>query len=140
MALRVSRETINDTVEAKREGRPQTIRSRVHVTKCRWLEQSGCVASCQSMCKHPTQDFFNNEFGLPLTMNPNYETLSCELVFGQSPPSQEEDIASAEGCLSSCNTGVGVGTDAPCHQLPNTAAYLARLEEARAVRDEQESA
>ena len=26
---------------------------------------------CVNMCKIPTQDFFTNEFGLPLTMNPS---------------------------------------------------------------------
>lgn len=31
----------------------------------------------------PTQDFFNKDIGLPLTMNPNFEDLSCEMIFGQ---------------------------------------------------------
>lgn len=37
----------------------------------RYLENSGCVGMCVNMCKIPTQDFFNNEFGLPLTMTPS---------------------------------------------------------------------
>lgn len=37
----------------------------------RYLENSGCVGMCVNMCKIPTQDFFTNEFGLPLTMMPS---------------------------------------------------------------------
>ena len=37
----------------------------------RYLENSGCVGMCVNMCKIPTQDFFTNEFGLPLTMIPS---------------------------------------------------------------------
>lgn len=37
----------------------------------RYLENSGCVGQCVNMCKIPTQDFFTNEFGLPLTMIPS---------------------------------------------------------------------
>lgn len=37
----------------------------------RYLENSGCVGMCVNMCKTPTQDFFTNEFGLPLTMIPS---------------------------------------------------------------------
>ena len=37
----------------------------------RYLENSGCVGMCVNMCKLPTQEFFTNEFGLPLTMNPS---------------------------------------------------------------------
>jgi hypothetical protein len=36
--------------------------------------------------KLPTQRFFTDTFGLPLTMNPNFEDLSCEMIFGQAPP------------------------------------------------------
>jgi hypothetical protein len=39
----------------------------------------------------PTQDFFTHQFGLPLTMNPNLEDLSCEMIFGQAPPPIEQD-------------------------------------------------
>jgi hypothetical protein len=46
-------------------------RSEVRIEKCRYLESSGCVGMCVNMCKVPTQDFFTNEFGLPLTMDPS---------------------------------------------------------------------
>lgn len=42
-----------------------------HFLPPRYLENSGCVGMCVNMCKIPTQDFFTNEFGLPLTMIPS---------------------------------------------------------------------
>lgn len=46
-------------------------RSGVHIKKCRYLENVGCVGMCVNMCKFPTQDFFTNEIGIPLTMTPS---------------------------------------------------------------------
>lgn len=74
--------------------------SGVQITKCRYLEQSGCVGMCVNMCKLPTQDFFTDQFGLPLTMNPNFEDMSCEMIFGQLPPSLEEDSSLNQPCYS----------------------------------------
>jgi hypothetical protein len=48
----------------------------------RYLENSGCVGMCVNMCKIPTQDFFTNEFGLPLTMIPSkslFMLSNCDL-------------------------------------------------------------
>ncbi|XP_065632498.1 beta-carotene isomerase D27, chloroplastic-like [Quercus suber] len=55
---------------------------------------------CVNMCKFPTQDFFTNEFGLPLTMIPNFEDMSCEMVYGQVPPQFEEDPVSKQPCYA----------------------------------------
>jgi hypothetical protein len=41
--------------------------------------------------QRPTETFFGEKFGLPLTMNPNFEDLSCEMIFGQVPPPIEQD-------------------------------------------------
>ncbi|KAL5148398.1 Beta-carotene isomerase D27, chloroplastic [Glycine soja] len=65
-----------------------------------YLENSGCVGMCVNMCKIPTQDFFTNEFGLPLTMTPNFEDMSCDMVYGQSPPTFEEDPVSKQPCYA----------------------------------------
>ncbi|KAH0909438.1 beta-carotene isomerase D27, chloroplastic [Brassica rapa] len=75
-------------------------RSGVRIKKCRYLESSGCVGMCVNMCKIPTQDFFTNEFGLPLTMNPNFDDMSCEMIYGQVPPSFEDDPATKQPCLA----------------------------------------
>jgi hypothetical protein len=47
----------------------------------------------------PTQSFFTNDFGMPLTMNPNFEDLSCEMVFGQAPPPLEQDPVYTQSCF-----------------------------------------
>ncbi|KAL5551523.1 hypothetical protein UlMin_001699 [Ulmus minor] len=88
----------SEVVEVEVNGEKQ--RSGVLIKKCRYLENSGCVGMCVNMCKIPTQDFFTNEFGLPLTMIPNFEDMSCEMVYGQAPPPFEEDPVSKQPCFS----------------------------------------
>ncbi|WP_404784538.1 DUF4033 domain-containing protein [Altericista sp. CCNU0014] len=90
-------------------GRPRSQRSGVHIKKCRYLEQSGCVGMCINMCKLPTQSFFTQEFGIPLTMTPNFEDLSCEMAFGQLPPPLETEAAYHQPCLiGQCVTAAAV--------------------------------
>ncbi|CAN1254772.1 Beta-carotene isomerase D27, chloroplastic [Linum perenne] len=89
----------SEVIEVEINGVKQ--RSGVRIKKCRYLENSGCVGMCVNMCKIPTQDFFTNEFGLPLTMNPNFEDMSCEMIYGQAPPSFEEDPVSKQPCFPS---------------------------------------
>lgn len=74
-------------------------KSGVHIKKCRYLEQSHCVGLCVNMCKLPTQTFFTQDFGIPLTMTPNFEDYSCDMVFGQAPPPLETEAAYAQPCL-----------------------------------------
>lgn len=73
--------------------------SGVHIEKCRYLEQSRCVGMCVNMCKLPTQAFFTEGFGIPLTMTPNFEDFSCEMVFGQPAPPLETEDAYRTPCL-----------------------------------------
>jgi hypothetical protein len=80
-------------------------KSCLHIRKCRYLEQSGCVGMCINMCKLPTQDFFTNSFGIPVTMTPNFEDLSCEMVFGKvAPPIQQDPAYNQECLLNHCPT------------------------------------
>ncbi|KAH7668297.1 Beta-carotene isomerase protein [Dioscorea alata] len=88
----------SEVVEVEVNGVKQ--KSGVHIKKCRYLENSGCVGMCVNMCKFPTQDFFTNDFGLPLTMNPNFEDMSCEMIYGQVPPPFEEDPVSKQPCYA----------------------------------------
>lgn len=79
-----------------------TVRSQpsaVQIKKCRYLADSGCVGMCVNMCKVPTQEFFTEKFGIPLTMKPNFEDLSCQMIFGQIPPPPEVDDAYQQPCL-----------------------------------------
>ncbi len=78
--------------------RPQN--SAVYIEKCRYLEESGCVGMCINMCKLPTQKFFTEEFGIPLTMIPNFEDFSCEMIFGQHPPALESEDCYHQPCLT----------------------------------------
>ena len=82
------------------DGTVRRQRSGVQIQKCRYLEQSQCVGTCVNLCKLPTQDFFTQEFGIPLTMTPDFEDMSCKMVFGQQalPPSQ--DPVFVEPCLA----------------------------------------
>lgn len=88
----------SEVIEVEINGVKQ--KSGVHIKKCRYLENSGCVGQCVNMCKIPTQDFFTNEFGLPLTMIPNFEDMSCDMVYGQTPPSFEDDPVSKQPCYA----------------------------------------
>jgi hypothetical protein len=57
------------------------------------------VGMCINMCKLPTQEFFTQGFGIPLTMTPNFEDMSCEMVFGQLPPPLDTEDAYSHPCL-----------------------------------------
>jgi Beta-carotene isomerase D27-like, C-terminal len=85
-----------------------TIRSQpsaVQIKKCRYLADSGCVGMCVNMCKVPTQEFFTEKFGIPLTMKPNFEDLSCQMIFGQIPPLPAVDDAFQQPCLEQQDFG-----------------------------------
>ncbi len=82
------------------QGQPRVQHSGIQIKKCRYLEQSGCVGMCINMCKLPTQDFFAQEFGFPLTLTPNFEDLSCEMAFGQPAPPLEEEPFYHQPCLA----------------------------------------
>jgi Beta-carotene isomerase D27-like, C-terminal len=80
-----------------------TVRSQpsaVDIKKCRYLEDSGCVGMCVNLCKVPTQQFFTEKFGIPLTMTPNFVDLSCKMIFGQAPLTSESDPDHSQPCLA----------------------------------------
>ena len=76
----------------------------VKVERCRYLEETGCAAICLNCCKVPTQAFFAQDMGLPLSMEPNYEDFSCQFKFGLTPPPPEADEAFTTPCFSQCPT------------------------------------
>lgn len=94
-----------DVGEAQVQGSDGRVRSQpsaVNIQKCRYLQESQCVGMCVNMCKLPTQTFFTRKFGIPLTMTPNFDDLSCKMVFGQVPPEPAEDEAFTHTCLTAC--------------------------------------
>ena len=38
------------------------------VKRCRFLQEAGCASVCVNSCKIPTQNFFLQDMGLPLTV------------------------------------------------------------------------
>ena len=72
------------------------------VERCRVLEQSNCKGICAKMCKVPTERFFAERWGVPLSMEPNFETGSCQLRFGVEPLDIKEDLTIPGGCLGRC--------------------------------------
>lgn len=78
------------------------------VKRCRFLEESGCASVCVNACKIPTQNFFIEDMGLPLTMTPDYETHECQFSFGVMPNLKEEIEAKNTPCLSRCPTAGGL--------------------------------
>ena len=105
------------TVEIKdHNNQIQMQNSGVKIKKCRYLEESGCVGMCINMCKIPTQKFFTESFGIPLTMTPNFEDFSCEMVFGRTPPPLETEEAASHPCLpTTCPTARN--STKPCHKI-----------------------
>ncbi|CAN1270858.1 Beta-carotene isomerase D27, chloroplastic [Linum perenne] len=74
----------------------------VHIKKCRFLEQSNCVGMCSNLCKVPSQTFIQASLGLPVNMVPNFDDMSCEMIFGQDPPPLNEDPAFKQPCSKLC--------------------------------------
>lgn len=99
-------------------GEKQVWASGVKIQKCRYLEGSGCVGMCTNMCKIPTQKFFCETFGIPLTMSPNFEDLSCQCVFGAEPPPLVEDPCYSQPCFTQqCSLAAPTG---PCPKIDTT--------------------
>lgn len=88
----------------------------VLVRRCRYLEESGCVGVCINSCKIPTQEFFEKDMGLPLTMEPNYETFECQFSFGKTPLPKEQDEAFQSACFTQCPTS-STDTSAQCPRI-----------------------
>jgi hypothetical protein len=89
-------------------GPDRTYQSTVHIQKCRYLEQSQCVGMCINMCKLPTQKFFTEGFGIPLTMTPNFEDFSCDMVFGLPAPDITTEDCYQQPCLQECPTSTSI--------------------------------
>jgi len=74
------------------------------VEKCKFLQESGCKGICLHECKLPTQQFFQEELGLPLSVSPNFVTQECQWSFGEIPLPLDEDEKFPKGCLVGCES------------------------------------
>ncbi|GLJ24868.1 hypothetical protein SUGI_0475560 [Cryptomeria japonica] len=77
-------------------------KTTVYLKKCRILESSNCVGVCTNQCKIPSQRFIGQYLGTPMTLTPNFDDMSCEIVFGKIPPPIEEDPAFRQPCYNLC--------------------------------------
>ncbi|GAV79013.1 DUF4033 domain-containing protein [Cephalotus follicularis] len=75
----------------------------VHIKKCRFLEEGNCIGMCINLCKMPSQTFIKESMGMPVNMVPNFEDMSCEMIFGQDPPASTDDPAFKQPCYKLCN-------------------------------------
>uniref|UniRef100_A0A6N2KM60 Beta-carotene isomerase D27-like C-terminal domain-containing protein n=1 Tax=Salix viminalis TaxID=40686 RepID=A0A6N2KM60_SALVM len=75
----------------------------VHIKKCRFLEETDCVGMCTNLCKVPSQTFIKHSFGIPVNMVPDFDDMSCEMIYGQEPPKITEDPAFKQPCYKLCN-------------------------------------
>lgn len=74
------------------------------VEKCKFLQESGCKGLCLHQCKLPAQQFFQDELGLALTVEPNFVTQECQWSFGQVPVPVADDPTFPRGCLVGCTS------------------------------------
>ena len=95
---------------------PAGYKQGVLLKRCRVLEETGCAAVCANVCKHPTQKFFTEEIGLPVTLTPNYETFECQFSFGATPPDPADDVAFSTPCFRQCPASETLG-DESCGNL-----------------------
>jgi hypothetical protein len=84
----------------RRDGQP----GGLVVEKCKFLQESGCKGLCLHQCKLPAQQFFKEELGLPLTVQPNFVTQECQWSFGEEPLPPAKDPSFPKGCLVGCES------------------------------------
>ncbi|KAK7245420.1 hypothetical protein RIF29_40266 [Crotalaria pallida] len=75
----------------------------VYIKKCRFLEETNCVGMCTNLCKIPSQSLIKDSLGMPINMTPNFDDMSCEMIFGQDPPALTDDPALKQPCFKLCN-------------------------------------
>ncbi|CAN6690751.1 unnamed protein product [Malus baccata var. baccata] len=86
--------------ESELNGRKE--KNVVYIKKCRFLEETNCVGMCLNMCKVPSQSFIKTSLGTPVNMVPNFDDMSCEMIFGQDPPDISNDPALKQPCYKLC--------------------------------------
>ena len=101
----------------------------VTVHRCKVLDQSGCAGLCLNMCKRPTEKLFADKWGVPLYMQPNFETHECSLSFGVVPLPAESDPAIPRGCLAGC----------PLSEQPTTRQHAARAAQPPTMRHQPQT-
>ena len=132
MALFAARE--GDAAAASALGEVPGYKQGVLLERCRVLAEGGCASVCLNVCKLPTQQFFNEDVGLAVTLEPDYETFECRFVYGKTPKPPERDEAFDTPCFARCPISKQSGGEAFSGRgLPRWAS--ADEDEARARRE-----
>ncbi|XP_042409638.1 beta-carotene isomerase D27, chloroplastic-like [Zingiber officinale] len=91
------------------EVKGKTEKNVVYIPKCRFLESTNCVGMCTNLCKIPCQSFIQDSLGMPVYMNPNFEDMSCEMIFGQQAPIDDPSLKQPcyrKSCIAKQTHGV----------------------------------
>ncbi|KAG5188195.1 hypothetical protein JKP88DRAFT_206773 [Tribonema minus] len=101
-------------------GGTEVWRAAVKVERCRYLEASRCKGACMNLCKVPTETFFREELGMPLTLVPDFDDLSCTFTFGVEPAPLAEDPLVVEPCYYQCpaSSAAYARSGRACHTMP----------------------
>ncbi|XP_014495686.1 beta-carotene isomerase D27, chloroplastic [Vigna radiata var. radiata] len=95
--------------ESKVNGRSE--KNVVYIPKCRFLEETSCVGMCINLCKMPSQTFIKDSLGMSVNMVPNFDDMSCEMIFGEDPPGSSDDPALKQPCYKLCKAYKNHGTN-----------------------------
>merc|ERR1711871_905796 len=57
----------------------------VRVERCKFLEEAGCAAVCMNTCKLPTEEFFREDMGLDLSMEPATTIFRVSSILASAP-------------------------------------------------------
>ncbi|KAG4981916.1 hypothetical protein JHK87_026665 [Glycine soja] len=98
-------------VEGRRERNVVHIKKCRRVNICRFLEETNCVGMCINLCKLPSQSFIKDSLGISVNMVPNFDDMSCEMIFGQDPPESTDDPALKQPCFKLCKAKRSHGTN-----------------------------
>ena len=80
---------------------------------------------CVNACKFPTQDLFNGDMGVPMRIEPDYETLSCSFKFGVAPSVDDEIDALNTPCFAACPSGGALRAEhQQCPDVSDTSTSL----------------
>lgn len=85
---------IDENISLKQQG--------LLVEKCLFLDSCKCIQTCTHACKIPTQRFFSESMGIPVSLKPNFTDYSCKFEFGVMPLSIEKDETLKHPCLENC--------------------------------------
>lgn len=99
----------------------------LHVSRCRYLEETKCAAICVNTCKMPTQAFFNVDMHVPVSVEPDYASLSCAFKFGIAPTADDEAAARGIACFDACPSRGGAAPAASALLAPAAPSRCARM-------------